>query len=188
MISELQSTADLGKNGQDEEKEAFLSVPLTNDHVPPSTKEAARRSAIRTLHNWIELSSDSRGYVQFQDADSYDLPNPYITPVNRTSDGPGYMVSLYHQLHCLSYLVEHFQAGYSGVELTDEIAHHSSHCFDYLRQAIMCAADTTLEGDTEYGPGWGSKHECKDYDAVLKWANEHATMRWRTNMPDESTL
>jgi len=55
MISERQSTADLGKNGQDEEKEAFLSVPLTNDHVPPSTKEAARRSAIRYARLALEV-------------------------------------------------------------------------------------------------------------------------------------
>ncbi|PKS08479.1 hypothetical protein jhhlp_004862 [Lomentospora prolificans] len=147
-----------------------------------------RTETLRTLHNWIPLSSDSRGYVQFEDMDSYDLPQPYITPIDRISEGPGYMVSLYHQLHCLSYLVEHFQAGYSGMRLTEEIAHHTAHCFDYIRQAIMCAADTSLEGQTEFGPGWGSEHECKDYDAVLKWANEHATMKWRTNMPEEAIL
>lgn len=72
--------------------------------------------------------------------------------------------------------------------MTEEVAHHSAHCFDYLRQSIMCAADTSLEGDTELGPGWGSKHECTDYDALLEWANEHATMKWRNNLPDEATL
>lgn len=84
--------------------------------------------------------------------------------------------------------MEHFQTGFAGTELTEEVAHHSAHCFDYLRQALMCAADTTLEGKTEAGPGWGSEHECTDYDALLEWANEHATMKWRTNMPEESTL
>lgn len=147
-----------------------------------------RTDTFRTLHNWIPLSSESRGYVRFDEKDSYDLPQPYITPIDRYTEGPGYMVTLYHQLHCLSYLVEHLQAGYSGARLTEEVAHHAAHCFDYIRQGIMCAADTTLEGQTEAGPGWGSKHECKDYDAVLKWANEHATMKWRSNMPDEATL
>lgn len=52
----------------------------------------------------------------------------------------------------------------------------------------MCAADTSLEGKTEAGPGWGSKHECKDYDAVLAWANEHTLVKWRKNMPLESVL
>jgi len=55
MISERQSTADLGKNAQDDEKEAFLSGPLTNDHVPRSTKEAARMNAIRYARLALEV-------------------------------------------------------------------------------------------------------------------------------------
>ncbi|KAL1859523.1 hypothetical protein VTK73DRAFT_7575 [Phialemonium thermophilum] len=145
-------------------------------------------TTLRTLHKWIDLSSDSRGYVQIKNPKSYDLPDPYIVAINRTSDGPAYMVSLYHQLHCLSYVIEHFQTGFAGVELTKEVAHHSAHCFDYLRQSIMCAADTTLEGDSGFGPGWGSRHECTDYEALLEWANENSALKWKKNMPDESTL
>lgn len=110
------------------------------------------------------------------------LSDPYTVAINRTSDGPAYMISLFHQLHCLSYIVAHYQEGYAGTKLTDEVAHHSAHCFDYLRQAIMCAADTNLEGETEAGPGWGSKHMCTDYDALLAWANENSAMKWRTGL------
>ncbi|KAH8806077.1 hypothetical protein F5884DRAFT_801584 [Xylogone sp. PMI_703] len=142
---------------------------------------------LHTLHNWIELSADGRGYVQVNNSQSFDLGEPYeIKDHFRTE--PVYMMSVFHQLHCLSYIVEHFQSGFSGVELTGEIAHHSAHCFDYLRQSILCAADTSLEGKTEAGPGWGSKHECKDYDAVLAWANEHTVVKWRGNMPDTAVL
>lgn len=87
-----------------------------------------------------------------------------------------------------SYLVEHYQTAFEGHELTPELAHHSAHCFDYLRQSIMCNADTTLEGKTEVGPGWGSKHQCKDYDALLEWANKHTILPWRANMIDKSVL
>ncbi|KAI6086358.1 hypothetical protein F4821DRAFT_129464 [Hypoxylon rubiginosum] len=147
-------------------------------------------NTLHTLHNWIPLSADARGYVQIPDYDTYDmLSDPYTVAINRTSDGPAYMMSVFHQLHCLSYLVDHFQQGYAGTELTDEVAHHSAHCIDYIRQSIMCAADTNLEGKTEAGPGWGSKHECADYDAVLAWANEHSTMKWRNGlMPGEAIL
>lgn len=72
--------------------------------------------------------------------------------------------------------------------MTQEVAHHSAHCFDYLRQSIMCNADTSLEGKTEAGPGWGSRHECTDYEALLEWANEKTVDKWKTNMPDEATL
>lgn len=88
-----------------------------------------------------------------------------------------------------SYLVRHFQQGYSGTNLTQEVAHHSAHCFDYIRQALMCAGDTTLEGKTEAGPGWGSVHECVDYDALLDWANENSAEKWRNElMPGVSIL
>lgn len=85
--------------------------------------------------------------------------------------------------------MQHFQTGFEGVELTQKVAHHSAHCFDYIRQSIMCAADTSLEGMTEAGPGWGSEHECKDYDALLEWANKHGAMKWRNAiLPDEAVL
>ncbi|KAK0639570.1 hypothetical protein B0T16DRAFT_432338 [Cercophora newfieldiana] len=143
----------------------------------------------KTLHTWIPLSAKGRGYVQIPDRDRYDLGEPYTTAISRDQQGPAFMMSVFHQLHCLSYLVEHFQFGYEGVKLEKEIAHHSAHCFDYIRQALMCAADTSLEGKTESGPGWGSKHECKDYDAVLEWANEHGAMEWRNElMPGDTIL
>ncbi|KAK5657370.1 hypothetical protein OQA88_2940 [Cercophora sp. LCS_1] len=146
-------------------------------------------TTLHTLHNWIELSAAARGYIQVPDRESYDLGDPYTVAIDRDHEGPAYMMSVFHQLHCLSYIVEHFQTGFGGVELTKEIAHHSAHCFDYLRQSIMCAADTNLEGKTETGPGWGSKHTCKDYDAVVKWANENGAMPWRNElMPGETTL
>jgi hypothetical protein len=119
------------------------------------------------------------------------------------------MLSAFHQLHCLvrspttssqtrpsskpdnlqSYLVQHFQRGYSGSNLTQEVAHHSAHCFDYVRQALMCFGDTTLEGETAAGPGWGHVHECVDYEALLRWANENSGEKWRNElMPGDSIL
>jgi len=150
---------------------------------------ASKEDTLHTLHNWIPLSSDGRGYVQIEDPGSFGLGEPYTTQNLHTSKmEPVYMMAIFHQLHCLSYLVTHFQAGFNGTELTKEVAHHSAHCFDYLRQGIMCNADTTLEGKTDVGPGWGHEHECKDYEALLKWANEKTVVKWKTNMPNEATL
>ncbi|KAJ2974669.1 hypothetical protein NUW58_g8581 [Xylaria curta] len=138
---------------------------------------------LNTLHNWLPLSSEARGYVQISNHASYGiLGSPYTVAIDRTTDGPAYMMSVFHQLHCLSYIVDNYQRGYAGANLTEEVAHHSAHCFDYLRQSVICAADTNLEGDTEAGPGWGSVHQCTDYDALLDWANEHGAMKWRTGL------
>ncbi|KAM3065613.1 hypothetical protein ACMFMG_011322 [Clarireedia jacksonii] len=138
---------------------------------------------LHTLHNWIELSSAARGFVQVHSTSHAKLPDPYIVAVNRTSDGPAYMVSAFHQLHCLSYLVEHYQA-----TMTEEVAEHTAHCVDYLRQAIMCNADISLEGQTPEGAGWGAVHQCKDWDALLEWANKNSAAKWRGVIPDTAVL
>lgn len=53
----------------------------------------------------------------------------------------------------------------------------------------MCTGDTSLEGKTESGPGWGSVHECVDYEALQAWANENSAMKWRNDiMPEDSVL
>jgi hypothetical protein len=148
-------------------------------------------TTLHTLHNWIPLSSESRGYIVApKNGGQYDLPDPIPDiAIDRHNDGPGYMVSVFHQLHCLSYLAEYYQRGYGGHELTVEVAHHSAHCFNYIRQGITCNADVTLEGHTDAGPGEGSEHECVDYDALLEWANEHAAYKWRnTLLPDDAVL
>ena len=51
--------------------------------------------------------------------------------------------------------------------------HHDAHCFDYIRQGILCAGDTTIEGHTGDGHGWGSEHQCKDIKSIQEWVDEH---------------
>ena len=60
-----------------------------------------------------------------------------------------------------------------------QLEHHWRHCFDYLRQALMCNADTTLEemGMDHQGAlgsvnGWGTEHVCKDWEAMKDWAEK----------------
>lgn len=48
---------------------------------------------------------------------------------------------------------------------------HISHCFDYLRQAIMCAGDMSMESPAiekskdgmNHINGWDSSHVCRSY-------------------------
>lgn len=50
---------------------------------------------------------------------------------------------------------------------------HARHCFDFLRQSIMCAGDTTIEYEDLSAKGItgiGATHRCADYDRIVAWA------------------
>lgn len=54
---------------------------------------------------------------------------------------------------------------------------HLAHCFDYLRQSLMCSADSNLESGVKNGDGvdvtgWGMKRVCRDFDRVRDWVGE----------------
>ena len=54
-------------------------------------------------------------------------------------------------------------------------AQHMEHCFDYLRQAILCAGDTTIEwarkssdgGTDKQVDGWGVEHQCRSSKTIF---------------------
>lgn len=86
-----------------------------------------------------------------------------------------------------SYLAVAFQSAFTDTPPASEVAFHSVHCFDYIRQAILCNADTSLEGDTGH-PGWGGVHQCKDIDKLREWANQRDLYKYRGNMPSDAVL
>lgn len=62
--------------------------------------------------------------------------------------------------------------------------HHLTHCFDYLRRTLMCAADTNLEvlNENRTTNGWDQVKYCRNYDAVLHFAEQ-----WK-NSTDEGIV
>ena len=94
-----------------------------------------------------------------------------LGPSNRT-----FLISFIHQLHCLDVFRVAFVTNRTGS------AHHVEHCLRYMRQAVLCYADTTLEpaftglvnGKWEHGAtGIGSVHRCKDWTALRKYLDDH---------------
>jgi len=112
------------------------------------------------------------GYVQINNTEDY---NNLPTPLEFYPDST-FTTSVTHQLHCLHAIVEVVAAYTSNQldKLPEEGPWHLSHCFDYLRQSIMCCGDVALEGQqTTFPPGfkgsdgWDAKHVCRDYGQVL---------------------
>lgn len=63
----------------------------------------------------------------------------------------------------------------------DSHAWHMPHCFEYLRQSILCCGDTALEGKQTTFPdknlpgsdGWDAKHICRDYGQIREYLEEN---------------
>ncbi|KAL4887399.1 hypothetical protein BJY04DRAFT_212436 [Aspergillus karnatakaensis] len=96
-----------------------------------------------------------------------------------------YTLSAVHQLHCLwSIYQNYYEALHSRPDAQAQphlesrpdsppVEPHMRHCFDYLRQSLMCASDSTFEPvDPKLGgvTGWGTERVCRDYAELRVWA------------------
>lgn len=119
---------------------------------------------------------------------------------NKTVPIPGdsgyYAVQLnvFHQLHCLNMLRKRLYDDQlyppdhelMGIE-------HLEHCYDALRQSLMCSADITplpwqwVEADQEAKEVARVAHTCRDFDAVWNWGKENAVKNFdrHTFVPDD---
>ncbi|KAK4210916.1 hypothetical protein QBC37DRAFT_291445 [Rhypophila decipiens] len=124
------------------------------------------------LDRWNNLMPVGMGFVWVNDTHKYhDLPTPIDWP-----DKTVFTTSVTHQLHCLFAMVQTYSGLKSNHPIPDDHHWHMVHCFDYMRQAIMCSADMALEGlETTFpdhnggSDGWDSKHVCKDYSQVKNY-------------------
>ncbi|KAK4206721.1 hypothetical protein QBC37DRAFT_300214, partial [Rhypophila decipiens] len=137
---------------------------------------------------WVAIFPRN-GFVHLSSPEKYNLsPNPGV-PINSVlqSKPNAYIISAYHQLHCLM-LLHRFHAQENTKEkdkrplLDDDEVNHAEHCFIYLRQGVLCSGDITLEqpdnDDLHIGHnplhGWGTEHVCRDWDVLGEWAEENA--------------
>ncbi|KAG6366962.1 hypothetical protein INS49_001143 [Diaporthe citri] len=129
---------------------------------------------------WLGIVPKGLGYVEVHDPSKYDNLPP------RPLEGPNikntvYTTSVTHQLHCLYNIAQVYSGLNSDPSLIPEqMQGHLPHCFEYLRQTIMCCGDTALEGQQTTFPegfigsdGWDAKHVCKDYDAIYRHLEEN---------------
>ncbi|KAK0621568.1 hypothetical protein B0T17DRAFT_617998 [Bombardia bombarda] len=98
-------------------------------------------------------------------------------------------IAVFHELHCLHAVVIAYWTALESPALnvtevpdwetstaTRIAPFHVRHCFDYIRQALMCAADTNLEvvdEETHLTNGWGQPKQCRDYDGILEFAERY---------------
>ncbi|KAF9223684.1 hypothetical protein BS17DRAFT_112202 [Gyrodon lividus] len=121
------------------------------------------------------------GHFSLYDDDEWGTLFPSQGFVSLGPHDRTFHVSLFHQLHCLDVI----RVGY----LTNRTHafEHIQHCLRYLRQILICHADTTLEVDipqwSEEDGKWyhtasgvGSVHGCKDWTVLRRWVSEHPSL------------
>ncbi|KAI1477886.1 hypothetical protein F4774DRAFT_388028 [Daldinia eschscholtzii] len=139
--------------------------------VPENTSEFF---SDETRKKWLSLVPKGLGYLEIKNPQEYDnLP----TQLDSYPDQFVVTSSMTHQLHCLYSIAEAYSALTSDTNrVPKETPWHLTHCFDYLRQSIMCCGDVALEGEQTTFPdgfdgsdGWDAKHVCKNYDEVYEY-------------------
>ncbi|KAI1465030.1 uncharacterized protein F4812DRAFT_128443 [Daldinia caldariorum] len=146
------------------------SIHITWEHNLTFTQKPSPASEAA----WASIIPAGRGFVH----------HPQLAPFISN-------IATFHQLHCLHAIVVAYYEALESPPLTNlssipefenststRIApFHIRHCFDYIRQALMCAADTNLEvldHETHLTNGWGQPKQCRDYEHVFTWAERYA--------------
>ncbi|KAL1800788.1 hypothetical protein ACET3X_001130 [Alternaria dauci] len=157
-------------------------------------EDASQFWSNETQHAWLSIVPEGLGYVNVETPSEYsNLPTPIHDYPNHTV----FTTSVTHQLHCLYTILD----AYNSMKLmvaspasasTVKMPWHINHCFEYIRQAIMCAGDVALEGAATSFPGdehgedrggsdgWDAKHVCKEYGQVYEYLEKKTInhMKW----------
>ncbi|KAE8350326.1 hypothetical protein BDV28DRAFT_151033 [Aspergillus coremiiformis] len=134
---------------------------------------------------WDKLIPPGRGFVKAIRTKSGSLAfEEYSSAAHETNPSKNvYSISAFHQMHCLAVIYNALSSKQnSGHKSRHDHSDHTNHCIDYLRQAIMCASDATLESSevldgngnsTRAVDGWNNTHQCRDWDSLYEFASRH---------------
>lgn len=139
------------------------------------------------------MSLGGGGFMQIPDYAKYSLPPPM-----HFESSPGkevFTIAVFHEMHCLMHMTAYMDKLVMQIRnkewtIDESRLAHNDHCFNYLLNALMCAADTTLEGQSQADmfknvpgtDGTGAVHNCRNYDEVYKWAEQHRLTEGREHL------
>ncbi|CEJ60617.1 hypothetical protein PMG11_09186 [Penicillium brasilianum] len=134
--------------------------------------------------SWIQLSpSESQGI-------SGGLPLSLYSENGTWPNGKeGYVPSVLHQLHCVG-MMNHWKIQLmDGIILDKETLGHMGHCVEFIRHAILCFGDTTLEKPADHSQFVhvdyeSSEHLCRDWSYIsAQFWDSSIDFVWGTEKP-----
>ncbi|KAK5991850.1 Oxidase ustYa [Cladobotryum mycophilum] len=123
---------------------------------------------------WLSLIPKGKGFIVVKN----DTELPHMPGLRHPEQEQHACVAIFHQLHCLYITYAAYWNARAG-NFDDIPPEHLIHCWDYLRQSIMCAGDTSLEWVSAMDDppnetsGWGFQHTCKNFDAIFDWTESN---------------
>ncbi|KAJ6517138.1 hypothetical protein DFH09DRAFT_1195510 [Mycena vulgaris] len=92
------------------------------------------------------------------------------------SGGTPFALAMYHQLHCVNGVRFSYVAARDGLFKTEKARAaafaHVNHCFDVLRQSLLCKADTTLM-PVGAANQTGVTRRCRDWEQVREYVDSN---------------
>ncbi|CAN9228071.1 unnamed protein product [Alternaria sp. RS040] len=93
-------------------------------------------------------------------------------------------IDVFHQIHCLNVLRKHLHFNYDYYYAEERMNKyhelHTGHCVHILLQNIMCTGNVDVyphfwaDAQENAVPDFNINHKCRDFEAILKWHDEHA--------------
>jgi hypothetical protein len=115
-------------------------------------------------HKWASIVPPLRGFVRLG------------------AEGTPFSISLFHQLHCVNGVRFSYVAARDGLFKTEkaraEAFGHVNHCFDVIRQSILCKADTTLVPVGARNTTAPVTRRCRDWSQVREFVDDNHEF-WR---------
>lgn len=128
---------------------------------------------METRKKWDTLMPLGSGSVSIPDWRDHPLLGQPISD-DPIRSGPLFEASWTHALHCLYYSVDSYHQLIVNGRTDDSNPVHAAHCFEYLRNNILCSLDMTLEGSqsTIADKSRGQGHVCRNREEAVKWIEE----------------
>ncbi|KAL7815172.1 hypothetical protein V8C26DRAFT_131422 [Trichoderma gracile] len=141
--------------------------PEEDKFIPNMTSNDNRMEIRR---NWDLLMPLGSGSVLIPDYKNHPLLGNPITD-DPIRSGPLFEASWTHALHCLYYSVDSYHQLILYGPSEEDNPMHAAHCFEYLRNSILCNLDMTLEGSmsTPDDKERGQPHVCRNREEAIAW-------------------
>ncbi|KAH8805142.1 hypothetical protein F5884DRAFT_441358 [Xylogone sp. PMI_703] len=141
--------------------------PEEDKYIPNMTSNDNR---MEVRKNWDLLMPLGSGSVLIPDYRDHPLLGNPITD-DPIRSGPLFEASWTHALHCLYYAVDSYHQLILNGPGENDNPYHAAHCFEYLRNSILCNLDMTLEGSmsTPNDKDRGQPHVCRNREEAIAW-------------------